>query len=65
MADNAGETWRFEAAALIYGDVYDAQKARASAAEPLRGCGDERLRACYLPFGPGGQGGQLFKMRNF
>jgi len=47
----------FEAAALIYGDVYDAlklypQKARGSRGrdpeEPPRGGGDERPRACYL-----------------
>ena len=48
----------FEAAVLIYGDVYDAlklfaQKARGSRGrdpeEPPRGGGDERPRACYLP----------------
>ena len=47
----------FEAAVLIYGDVYDAlklyaQKARGSRGrdpeEPPRGGGDERPRACYL-----------------
>ena len=46
----------FEAAALIYGDVYDAlklfaQKARGSRGrdpeEPPLGGGDERPRACY------------------
>ena len=46
----------FEAAVLIYGDVYDAlklyaQKARGSRGrdpeEPPRGGGDERPRACY------------------
>jgi hypothetical protein len=48
----------FEAAVLIYGDVYDvlklfAQKARGSRGrdpeEPPLGGGDERPRACYLP----------------
>ena len=46
----------FEAAVLIYGDVFDAvklypQKARGSRGrdpeEPPRGGGDERPRACY------------------
>jgi hypothetical protein len=49
----------FEAAVLIYGDVYDAlkpfaQKARGSRGrdpeEPPRGGGDERPRACCLLF---------------
>jgi len=25
----------------------------------------QRLRACYLPFGPGGHGGPLFKMQGY
>ena len=64
----------FEAAVLIYGDVYDAlklfaQKARGSRGrdpeEPPLGGGDERPRACCLPFGPAAMEGRCLRCGKF
>jgi len=63
----------FEAAALIYGGVFDAlklypQKARGSRGRDprsRRGAAVTSVHALYLPFGPGGHGGPLFKMQGY